>query len=147
MSGCGRLVMTKHDDLRTHQAKGGRPRGALGEAGTKVLVVVKDLVESGDYVDGVTWREVFNKACAIGYPLSRRMAKNTIDNLARAGHIEQSGQRQMQGAYKPLRVFVPASQPVLLGATEPNVLGAVMFRFCGAVPSAANDDDLGDTSL
>lgn len=42
-------------------ARGRRPRGCLGESGHKVLLVVSDMVSSGDYVDGVTWREVFSK--------------------------------------------------------------------------------------
>lgn len=114
-------------------ARGGRPRGCLGESGHKVLLAVSDMVVSGDYVDGVTWRDVFNKLCANNYPASRRMVKEAMDNLARAGHIVKNGERSMQGAYKPLRVFVPAP-PAGQDVSKVDALAAVMFGFCGAVP-------------
>ena len=53
----------------------GRPRGRLGESGSRVLAVMKDLTQ-GDCVDGVTWRDVFAKAC-----MSRAMTQETVKNL------------------------------------------------------------------
>lgn len=104
----------------------GRPHGLLGDVSTSVLVAVKDLVHSGDCVNGVTWREVFERAC-----LSRCATKNTINNLVRAGHLEVSGARRVAGIRKPLRLFVPRSQHEP-ASTSSAALSMAMFQFCSA---------------
>lgn len=124
--------MQKDDQDSTINTKRGRP---VGEGAQAVKQVLRELGAVGDCVEGVTWREVFAKA-----KMSRRSVQSTLQHMVEREEVDVVGVRRLDGVAKPLRLFVLKETLPFSNKARFGVLEVAMFRICGPVPEAANDD-------
>lgn len=124
--------MQKDDQDPTINKKLGRP---VSEGTQAVKQVLRDLGAVGDCVEGATWREVFAQA-----KMSRRSVQSTLQHMVEREEVGVVGVRRLDGVAKPLRLFVLKETLPFSNKAGSGVLEVAMFRICGPVPEAANDD-------
>ena len=98
-----------------------RPRGEIRQALAQAGAALAD--EHG----GFTWREVAALAC-VGFTAARQ----TVENMERAGELECVGQRHVPGVCRPMNVYAPrrASEPAARISLDQAMRGWVRGQAC-----------------